>query len=361
MPQKVEDLTKLLTELPGPSGAEQAVRDSIARLVKPCCDRLAVDPMGNLVAQCGSGPYKVGFLAHMDEVGMIVKGVSDRGLISFEKVGSIDDRLLLAREVDVVGQDGATHRGVIASKSQHLQTAEDLSKGVFARELWIDVGARNREEVIESGIDVGSGVVFATKFSPLSNGRVLAKALDDRLGCAVLVRVLEEMRGKCDGLTVYGMFTVQEEIGAKGASVAAFRSSPDLLVCLDTVPVGNQSSLGPHDIRLGKGPVIRLFDWHPATKMGMVTHPEVRSRLVKAASERDIPYQVDVLFSTYLDSATAHLAGPGTPGGSVCLPRQGAHSPTEIACTGDAAGAVGLLTQFLEDLIKAPIVFTREL
>ncbi len=236
----MDDLLKKLTEIPGPSGQEELIRKFVAGAVKSHCDKLWEDPMGNLIAQTGPrGGCTVGILSHMDEVGLIVTRISDRGLIHFEIVGTVDVRLLPGREVDIMAKDGKLLRGVIGNLSRHLQTAEDLAAPVSIKQLFIDTGARSRDELLKEGVDIGSGVVFATPFHKWPNGTVLAKALDNRISCAVLIKVLEALHGQMKKVGVCGMFTVQEEIGAKGAGVVAFDVRPTLTITLDNVPTKN--------------------------------------------------------------------------------------------------------------------------
>jgi len=354
----MEHLLRKLTGIPGPSGQEEPIKKAIVREIRPYSHQLWEDPLGNLIARTGSeGGYKIGILAHMDEVGLIVTRISDRGLIGFEIVGSIDVRLLPGREVDIMTQDGKLLRGVIGNQSRHLQTAEDLAAAVSVKQLFIDTGSRSREDLLKEGVDIGSGVVFATPFHKWANGTVLAKALDNRISCAVLVKAFEALHGQLKKVGVYGMFTVQEEIGAKGAGVVAFDVRPNLTITLDNVPTKNPDQISAGDVDLGRGPVVRIFDWHPATKLGMFTHPLIKNRLLEVARKEGIPHQKDVLTSTYLDSSTAHLTAGGIPGGSICFPRRYSHSPVEMSHLGDMENGVRLLVAFVRSIEENPIHF----
>ena len=360
MSGNVAELLKKMCELPGPPGQEHAVRNFIADELKPFCRVVREDPLGNLIAEAGAGDgYKVGVLAHMDEVGFIVSSISDRGLIGFELMGNIDSRSLLNREVDVIGPDGALIRGVIGNLSRHLQTEEELQERISHRNLWIDIGAGSFPEVEKQGIRIGSGIVFATKFHCHPGGAISGKALDNRAGCSVLVEAIKALGARLKGTTLYGMFTCQEEIGAKGAQVVAFDSRPQMTITLDTVPTKNPDKAAPRDTDINKGPVIRLFDWLPSAKLGMFTHPAIKERMLTAAQEIEIPFQVDVLTSTYLDSSRAHLTAGGIPGGSICIPRRYSHSAVEMGHMNDITNGIRLLTKVIEDLDKKPIEFGR--
>ena len=360
MSEKIQDLIKKLSETPGPSGQEERVRELIVEELKPYCQEIGEDPLGNLIARIGvDDGYRVGLLAHMDEVGLIVNRISEGGLIGFELVGSIDDRSLLATEVDLIANDGKLIRGVIGNRSRHLQKAEEGRAKVSYDQLWIDIGCRSREEVLKQGVDIGCGIVFATRFCEYPSGAIMGKALDDRIGCAVLIETLKSLRSSLKSTTLYGMFTIQEEIGAKGARVVAFDARPQMTITLDTVPTENPDRLGPHDVDISHGPVIRLFDWQPSTKLGMVTHPAIKARLLKVAREEKIRHQVDVLAKTFLDSSQAHLTAGGIPGGAICFPRRYAHSPVELGHLDDIRNGLELLSKFIKSLDRDPLLFGK--
>ena len=360
MLNNLKELLKKLAECPGPSGQEQQVRSLIVEELKPFCKELREDPLGNLIAKVGADDgYKVSILAHMDEVGLIVSGIYENGLISFELLGSLDVRCLLSREVDIINLDGKLIRGVIGNGSRHLQTAERLTEQLSHKQLWIDIGSKSLNDVLEQRISIGCGIVFSTKFHIYPNGTILGKALDNRMGCTVLIEALKSLSSNLKTATVLGMFTCQEEIGAKGARVVAFDSRPQMAITLDTVPLKNPDKLGFQDIDLSRGPVIRLFDWHPSTTYGMYTHPLIKDRLVEVAQKGKIAYQVDVITNTFLDSSQVHLTAGGIPGGSICFPRRYAHCPVEVGHLNDIMGGLNLLIKFVRSLEKDPIKFGK--
>ncbi len=360
MSERLLETLKRLSETPGPSGQEQKVKEIIIEEVKTACNELKEDSLGNLIGRIGPEKgYKVGILAHMDEVGLIVRKISDRGLIGFDLVGIIDGKCLLGTLVNVLTSNGTLIPGVIGNKSSHLQTKEELRAPVFAKSLWIDVGAESREEVLNLGIDIGSGIVFSTPFHSYENGAVLGKALDNRISCAVLIEAMRALSSTLKQTTVYGMFTIQEEIGAKGASVVAFDIRPDMTLTLDNVPTQNPNEVSRGDVDLNRGPVIRIFDWYPSLTFGMFTHPAIKERLLKVANDEKIIYQTDVMTATYLDSSQVHLTAGGIPGGSICFPRRYSHSPVEMSHFNDIQNGLQLLIKFLESLEKDPIRFGK--
>jgi endoglucanase len=360
MTERLFETLKKLAEAPGPPGQEQKVKEIIIAEIKADCNKLKEDALGNLIAGIGPGDgYKVGILAHMDEVGLIVTKISDNGLIGFGLIGIIDGKCLLGTLVNVLASNGTLIPGVIGNKSSHLQTEAELKAPVSPKNLWIDVGARSREEVLNLGIEIGSGVVFATPFHRYANGTVLGKALDNRIGCAVLIEALRTLNATLKQTTVYGMFTIQEEIGAKGACVVAYDLRPDMTLTLDNVPTLNPNEVGVGEVDLNRGPVIRLFDWYPSLTFGMSTHPHIKERLLKVANDEKITHQTDVLISTYLDSSQVHLTAGGIPGGAICFPRRYSHSPAEMSHFSDIENGFQLLIKFLESLEKDPIRFGK--
>lgn len=361
MRERLKDLLEQLTQIAGPSGGEGAVREFIAEALKDHCTGLWEDPLGNLVAQVGQGDAcKVGALAHMDEVGFVVSGITNSGLLKFEMVGSIDPRCLPGCEVDIVCDDHTLQRGVIGQESRHLQDLTHQGAIASHKSMLIDIGASSYEEVKQLKIDIGSGVVFATDFQAYPNGTIKAKALDDRVGCAVLIEALLSLAPKLQNTTFYGYFTIQEEIGAKGARVVAFDTRPDLTITLDTVPTKNPDQVGPRDVEIKRGPVIRLFDWVPAYKYGMFTHRSISDRLRQVAADKKIPHQTDVLTSTFLDSSQVHLTAQGIPSGSICTPRRYAHAPVELCHLDDVVNGHGLLSDFILSLDEKPLRFGKK-
>ena len=360
MADRLLETLKRLSEAPGPPGQEQQIKEIIIEELKADCDGLKEDALGNLIVRIGPEEgYKVGILAHMDEVGLIVSKISGHGLIGFDRVGIIDGKCLPGTLVNVLASSGELIPGVIGNKSRHLQTQEELRASVSSKNLWIDVGAGSKEEVLSLGIDIGSGIVFSTPFHRYENGTIIGKALDNRISCAVLVETLRALRPTLRQTTLYGMFTVQEEIGAKGARVVAFDIQPDMTLTLDNVPTQNPNEVSPGDVDLNRGPVIRIFDWFPSLTFGMFTHPAIKERLLRVANDEKIIHQKDVLTSTYLDSSQVHLTGGGIPGGSICFPRRYSHSPVEMSHLNDIRNGLQLLIKFLESLEKDPIRFEK--
>jgi len=271
-------------------------------------------------------------------------------IIFLDKLGWVDDRVLAGREVLILG-DQRIIPGVIGVKSRHLVTREELALPLDVRKMWIETGL-TRDELERSGVRAGTGVSFATRFRKMANGYVCGKALDCRIGCAVLIEVLfrlvEMSSPVLAGANIAAAFTVQEEIGAKGAAVVAYDLKPSFAIVLDTVPCEDPVvSLENQSVRLGAGPVIRTFDYHSETMYGCWTHPTLLKEILCVAQEAAIPHQLDIMTSTFLDSSTLHLTGSGVPTAAVCFPRRYSHSPVEVSHEEDIEYSVQLLVRFL--------------
>jgi endoglucanase len=349
--EPMEDFLKKLVSIPGGSGFEEEVAKEMFRQFADIVSDVSTDSMGNVVARIGPSKSKrsVMVCAHTDEVGMCVKYINPQGYIYFDLNGEIDERVLLSRKVDIVSRKGV-QTGIIGVKGKHLLTPEDLQRPISVHDLWIDVGARTAGEVGEIGIEVGDSIVYHPNYQELGRGYIVSKALDDRMGCAVLRELAKELKTSSLDYAVYLVATTQEEIGSRGARVAAQSLRPDLALVIDTVPATDpttppQQATG----QLGHGPVIRTMDFLPNSMMGTIYSRKIRDRLVDTAERHDIPFQTDI-FRAWTDAATLHMEGGGIPVGGIFIPRRCSHSPTEIAHIEDMNHAHKLSFSFLSEL-----------
>jgi len=349
--EPMKEFLKKLVSIPGGSGFEEEVAREMFRQFKEIVPDVSADSMGNVFARIGPSKSKrsVMVCAHTDEVGMCVKHIDHLGYVYFDLNGWIDERVLLGQKVDIVSRKGV-QTGVIGVKPKHLVTPEDLKRPILVHDLWIDVGAASAEEVGEIGIEVGDFIVYHPNYQELGRGYVVSKALDDRMGCTVLRELAKELKASSLDYAVYLVATAQEEIGSRGARVAAQSLRPDLALILDTVP-GADLTIPPQQAtaQLGKGPVIRTMDFLPNSMMGAIYSRKIRDRLIDTAKRHTIPYQTDI-FRTWTDAATVHMEGEGIPCGGIFIPRRCSHSPTEIAHIEDMNNAHKLSLAFLSEL-----------
>jgi len=346
----MRDFLKTLVSIPGGSGFEEDVAREMLRQFKGFAHDVSADPMGNVIARIGPSKSKKSVMvcAHTDEVGMCVKHIGPGGYVFFDLNGWIDERVLLGQKVDIVSRKGV-QTGVIGVKPKHLVMPEDLKRPISAHDLWIDVGAASAEEVAEIGIEIGDFIVYHPNYQELGRGYVVSKALDDRMGCTVLRELARDLKSLSLDYTVYLVAAAQEEIGSRGAKVAAQSLRPDLALILDTVP-GADLTIPPQQAtaQLGKGPVIRTMDFMP-NMLGTIYSRKIRDRLIDTANRHSISYQTDI-FRTWTDAATVHMEGGGIPCGGIFIPRRCSHSPTEIAHIEDMNNAHRLSLAFLSEL-----------
>jgi tetrahedral aminopeptidase len=341
----MEQFLKELTSLNGPCGHEHAIARFIVEKVKDWVDDWKVDGLGNVIVSVkGKKPgLKVAVSAHMDEVGFIVKKIEANGLIKFEKLGGHDDRLLLARKVVIQTQDNGLKYGVIGTISAHMVKFDDPNKVRNHRQLYIDVGVDSAQEVRALGIEVGDYITYETEMQPFGNQRLIGKSFDDRAGCAVLYQGLKDIdREKLEG-TVYGIFSVQEEVGLRGAKTAAFQLDPDVSLAIDTTAVSDTpEEMMDNSLALGKGPGIKVMDF------SLIASVHVRKKLVEVAKRSGIPYQLEVFPGIGTDAGEMHLSKEGVPTGVLSIPSRYAHSAVEVIDLEDLKNTKKLLQEFLE-------------
>jgi putative aminopeptidase FrvX len=342
----VETLEKLSNAC-GVAGREDEVRKIMRDSLKPYVDEIAEDKLGNVIGvkKGGKNAPKVMLAAHMDEIGLFVKTISKEGFLQFTKIGGIDDRILLAQKVIVHTEKGPLH-GIIGSKPPHIQKEEERKKVLTYDELFIDIGAESQEEAKKMGVKIGDPVSFDIKFSRMGNDAVIGKAFDDRVGCAVMIEALKML--KQTECTVYAVGTVQEEVGLRGATTAAFGIYPDVGIALDVTVAGDVPGVKEVEapIKMRKGPAIEIAD------MGLITHPKVLRMLVEAAEENNIPYQLETGLPGSTDAARIALTREGVPSGVITVPTRYIHSPASLVSLKDIENAVKLTVAAIQRIPK---------
>ncbi|TLS38533.1 M42 family metallopeptidase [Pseudalkalibacillus caeni] len=338
---------KELTQLAGPSGYEQPVTSYIKKRADSVADEITVDAIGNVVASLkGNRPGpKLLLTAHMDEVGFIVKKVESNGLLRFEKLGGHDDRILLAQKVTVRSKSGE-RLGVIGTISAHYKKFDTADKIRDYRQLYIDVGAGSPEEVADLGIEIGDPVTWATTVEHLGSeqtGKIVGKGFDDRAGCAVLLRLLEELQSKNFAGEIIALFAVQEEVGLRGAKVALANLEFDIAVALDTTAVSDTpEDVMDNSLKIGGGAGIKILD------ASLIAHPAIKDKLVELAKKEDIAYQFEIFTGIGTDAGAVTLANKGAPTGVLSIPSRNAHSPVEVIDLNDLEAVKKLLVSFVK-------------
>lgn len=342
----MESVLRELTSIVGPSGFEHEVVHYITERVRPWADECTVDGIGNIVVKkqgANAGPCLL-VSTHMDEVGFIVKKIEENGLIRFEKLGGHDNRILLAQRVNIRTRQGGVP-GVIGTISCHMMKFDDANRVRKHSEMYIDVGAADKAEVRELGIELGDPVSWATDVQKLGKYRLVGKGFDDRAGCAVLLKALEETDfSKVHG-TIYAVFSVQEEVGLRGAKVAGQHIDADVALAIDTTAVSDTPEEMMDDtLELGKGPGIKVMDF------SLIASASVRNRLIKVAENHSIPYQLEIFPGIGTDAGALNLSKNGVPSGVISIPSRYAHSPVEVIDLRDLDNCVELLKGFITEL-----------
>ncbi len=351
MPSLLERLTELAA-IDAVAGHEAPLVRHLQGALESVCDEVTVDAVGNLYAvRRGDqdGPT-VMIAAHTDEIGLMVKAVEPDGFLRIETIGGVIPSTLPARLVRVRG-----HLGVVGVKAGHYQSAAERSSAPAVRDTYVDVGAASAASVAAMGIAVGDPLSFVSEVRTFGHhgDRVVGKAIDDRLGCAVLAQLLEE--GPPPAGTLVAAFTSQEEVGLKGAGVAGTRWQPDLAVALDTMPSGDTPDLDRKrdlDVAIGAGPVLQVAAG--AGGRGFLVHQGVRRYLLRLAEAQGVALQEAVFAGGNNDAAAIAWSGHGVPAASLCLPRRYSHSPVEVADMRDAEAALTLLRAVVASMGALP-------
>lgn len=322
------ELIKTLTHTFGPSGHEKKVADTITELLKGKVDEIKRDALGNLICiKKGSGK-KIMLAAHMDEIGIIVTYIDEKGFLRFGNIGGIPPLMILGQRV--VFDNGTI--GVV-----WYEEDIDNMKNTKPDKMFIDIGANSKEDA-ERFVKVGDPAVFVGD-TVEQNGKIISKALDDRIGCAVLIE-LALSQPKTDN-EIYYVFTTQEEVGLRGAKTAAFGIVPDMALAIDVCGTGDTPGCKPISVQLGDGPTVKIKD------RSVIAHPRVKDLLINSAKEKNIPYQLEVMMDGGTDAGSIHTAAGGIPSGGVSIPTRFIHDASEMVDIKDVENAVKLLSEFI--------------
>lgn len=324
------ELIAKLTAVYGPSGCEKAIAATISELARPYADEIITDTMGNLIVhKKGSGP-KLMLAAHMDTIGLVVTYIEDDGALRVGKLGGITPKEIRNAPVRF-------ENGVYGAVKLHGKADEDK---MTVDDLYIDIGAGNREEA-QKLVRLGDVAVFAGCAMPAGN-RIISPYLDNRVSCAVLLNVLEQLKESAYDLHV--AFTVQEELGLRGAKTAAYGVDPEYAVAVDVTSACDwQGAAKTGSAVLGGGAAIKVMD------ASAICHPEMVDKLSKLAREKGIKAQMDVLTKGGTDAGAIHQSRLGVITGGVSIPCRYSHTPTSMIDRADVEACIKLLTTFVEN------------
>jgi endoglucanase len=337
-----------LTEAHGVPGFEEDIQSVIKKHLPPRT-KIEYDRLGSIVARKqGTKPEpRIMIPGHMDEIGFMVRLITDQGFIKFAPLGGWPDQEVLSQRVVIRGRNGYVP-GLIGSKPPHLMPQEERTKLVPKEDMFIDVGAKDKKEAMEElGIQVGDPIAPVSPFGTLKNKKLLiAKAWDDRVGCALFIDVLKALQGQDHPNTVYGVGTVQEEVGTRGGQTCASVVNPDICLVVESGLAGDVPGMKPEEAqgKLGGGPMLYVLDG------GMIAHRRLREFIVRIAEKKKIPHQFGLLERGSTDGHPVHLHARGVPSIFIGVPARYIHCHAGILNSDDYDHTVTLLVETVKRL-----------
>ncbi len=334
----MKSLIQKFVETPGPSGYESKIREVIRGEIEGIADELRVDALGNLIARKGTrkaGGQRIMLAAHMDEIGVIATHIDENGFVRFTTIGGV-------RRINLPGSRVRFLNGTAGVIG--IEDPSNTHNTPGFEEMFIDTGVNSKTE---SSVNIGDVAAFERPFLD-QGGRLVAKSLDDRIGTAVLIEVMRQLDDSPHEL--YFVFSVQEEVGVRGATTAAYGIDPDLGLAVDVTGTGDTPKGLKMQVSLGKGPAIKVRD------SGMLADPRVVSWMVAGAEKAKIPYQMEILERGGTDARAIQLTRAGVPAGCLSIPCRYIHSPSEMVDYQDVLNSVRLLVA----LLGAPVELQAE-
>ncbi|WP_420486128.1 M42 family metallopeptidase [Gottfriedia acidiceleris] len=341
-------MLKELTDANGVAGFEHEPREVMRKYITPLADEVVTDNLGSLIAVKTGDPNgpRIEVAGHLDEVGFMVTQIDDKGFLRFQTIGGWWSQVMLAQRVTISTKEGNI-TGIIGSKPPHIMSAEARRKVVDIKDMFIDIGASSKEEALEFGVRPGDQVVPYFEFQTMKNEKLLlAKAWDNRIGCAIAIDVLEQLQGQAHPNIVFGVGTVQEEVGLRGAKTSTYKIEPDIGFALDVGVAGDMPGVSEREAqgKLGKGPQIVLYD------ASMVSHKDLREFVVKVADEIGIPYQYESMPGGGTDAGSMHITMKGVPALAITIPTRYIHSHSGILHRDDYENTVKLIVEVIKRL-----------
>jgi len=343
-------LFQTLTELPGASGNEHAVRSFMREQLSQYSDEIVQDRLGSIfgVKKGDENGPVVMAAGHMDEVGFMVTAITENGMIRFQPLGGWSPQVVQAQRVQVMTKNGPVI-GVVGSIPPHLLDEAKKNKPVEIKDLLIDIGADDREDAERIGIKPGQSIVPICPFTPMANPKkIVAKAWDNRYGCGLAIELLQELKDVKLPNILYSGATVQEEVGLRGAQTAANMIKPDIFFAMDASPANDMTGDKTQFGQLGKGTLLRIFD------RTMVTHRGIREFILDMAETNKIPYQYFVSPGG-TDAGRVHLSNEGVPSAVIGICSRYIHSHASIIHVDDYAAAKELLVTLVKACDKTTV------
>jgi len=349
---KTELFLRELTQASGVSGYEADIRKVLKKHVSLLGD-ISIDRLGSLICRVHgtTNEPSVMIAAHMDQIGFMVKSITESGFIKFNSLGGWTNQIMIAHRVNIQTTRGNVI-GVICGPSRDIMTDEERKKPIERKDIYIDIGGSSRKDVEATGVRIGDPIIPVSDFTILNvpGKTYMTKAFDDRIGCAALVAVIQNLK-KDHPNTLYGVATVQEEVGVRGATTSVEAVNPDVAIILDVstttdVPGGNPDETGG---KIGAGPA--LINYDPR----MIPNLKLRDMAIETAAKFKIPLQVYSMEFGGYDGSTIHVHGIGVPSVVIGIPCRYAHSHNSIIARTDYDNAVKLTTALVKQLDKTSV------
>lgn len=340
---------KDLTDANGIAGNERAPREVMKKYIAPYADTVETDNLGSVIAKKigdENGP-KIVVAGHLDEVGFMVTQIDDKGFIKFQTVGGWWSQVMLAQRVTITTRKGDEVIGVIGSKPPHILPADVRNKVVDIKDMFIDIGAASKDEVLEWGVRPGDMVTPYFEFNVMKNDKyLLAKAWDNRIGCAIAIDVMKALQNEKHPNILYSVGNVQEEVGLRGAKTATHKIQPDIGFAVDVGVAGDTPGVTAKEStsKMGAGPQIVVYD------ASMVSHRGLREFVVDVADEHNIPYQFEAMAGGGTDAGSIHVTANGVPALSIGIATRYIHSHAGILHRDDYENAVKLMVEVIKKL-----------
>jgi putative aminopeptidase FrvX len=333
-----EQLLQALTDAYGVSGYEADARAVIRRYLEPL-GQVTQDKIGSVICQTGASGPRVMLAGHMDEVGFMVRQITPEGFIKFVPLGGWWEHVMLGHRVIIKTSSGDVV-GVLGAKPPHMLSAEERKKMLEKKEMYIDIGATSQAEVEAAGVRVGDPIIPDSHFTQLASGKTyLAKAFDNRVGCAMMIQAVQHFAAQPHPNTIFGVATVMEEVGVRGATTSVEAVNPDVAIILEVDIAGDIPGIKPEEcnIKLGGGPTVLMFDAR------MIPNLKLRDLVINTAREMNIPLQFSAMEGGATDGAAIHLHKTGVPTVVIGVPTRHIHSHNAILHRDDYDRAVQLL------------------
>ncbi|MDD1679763.1 MAG: M42 family metallopeptidase [Methanomicrobiales archaeon] len=339
----VRKLLQKLSNAHGVSGCEGSVSDIVRKELKSSVDEMMSDTLGNLIAVKKGDGFSVMLAAHMDEIGLMVKYIDEKGFIRFVTLGGWYAPTLYNQRVVLYGGKEPVY-GVVGGKPPHVMDDDERKKPLKTEDMFIDIGVNSPEEAKKMGIGVGTPITIDRELVDLAGSRVTGKAFDNRVGVTQLISTMQQLDTPH---TVYAVCTVQEEVGLKGARTSAFTLDPDCAIALDVTIPGDHPGIEKKQssLEMGKGAGITIVD---SSGRGLIASRAMVEWLTETADKNQIPYQLEVGAGGTTDATAIYLTKGGIPSTTVSVPTRYIHSPVEVVDLQDIDSSVSLLVQALK-------------